>query len=464
MKSFFLKSAAAAYLLSVSVLPLSAQEGSKRPEKDKRCFVSKAVEQKMVEVARDIKDDKLRDMFLNCFPNTLDTTVKYDAKAGDTFVITGDINAMWLRDSSAQLFPYLFLVTDDSELRDLIAGAIRRQTSSLLIDPYANAFNPSATGGNWQSDKTDMKLELHERKYELDSQCYPIRLAYYYWKLTGDVKPFDAKWAEAMKLVYDTMREQQRFNGRGKYQFQRKTYIPTDTQQGRGWGAPVRPCGLIFSAFRPSDDATTYGFLIPSNMFAVVSLRQLAEMSEAILKDGKFAADCRALADQVDKAIKEYAVVKHPKYGKIYAFEVDGFGNTLLMDDSNVPSLLSASYLGYCDKNDKIYRNTRRFVWSEDNPYFFRGKDGEGIGGPHVGVDFAWPMSIIMKGLTSDDAEELRSCVTALRNTDGDTGFMHEGFNVNDHHDFTRKWFAWANTLFGELIIKIHDTHPEILK
>lgn len=418
----------------------------------------------MVEVARDIKDDKLRDMFLNCFPNTLDTTVKYDSKTGDTFVITGDINAMWLRDSSAQLFPYLSLVAEDSDLRSLIAGAIRRQTACLLIDPYANAFNPSATGGEWQSDKTDMKPELHERKYELDSQCYPIRLAYHYWKLTGDVSPFDAKWAEAMRLVYSTMREQQRFDGRGKYKFQRKTYVPTDTQQGKGWGAPVRPCGLIFSAFRPSDDATTFGFLIPSNMFAVVSLRQLAEMSESILKDVKFAADCLALADQVDEAIKEYAVVKHPKYGKIYAFEVDGFGNQLLMDDSNVPSLLSAAYLGYCDKNDKIYRNTRRFVWSEDNPYFFRGKDGEGIGGPHVGVDYAWPMSIIMRGLTSEDPKELRECVTALRDTDGDTGFMHEGFNVNDHHDFTRKWFAWANTLFGELVIKVHDSHPEVLE
>lgn len=464
MKQHLTKIAITAYLLTISLVQISAQEGSQRPEKSKRCFVSKAVERKMAEVARDITDDKIKEMFLNCFPNTLDTTVKYDAKSGDTFVITGDINAMWLRDSSAQLFPYLSLVSDDPELRKMIAGAIHRQTACLLIDPYANAFNPSATGSEWESDYTDMKPELHERKYELDSQCYPIRLAYHYWKLTGDTVPFDSDWAEAMHLVYNTMREQQRFDGRGKYKFQRKTHVPTDTQQGWGWGAPVRPCGLIFSAFRPSDDATTFGFLIPSNMFAVVSMRQLAEMSEEILKDKTFAADCLDLANQVDKAIQDYAITEHPKYGRIYAFEVDGYGNRLIMDDANVPSLLSATYLGYCKADDEIYQNTRRFIWSEDNPYFFRGKDGEGIGGPHVGVGYAWPMSIIIKGLTTDDASELKQCVTALRNTDGDTGFMHESFNVNDHHDFTRKWFAWANTLFGELIIKIHETHPDVLR
>lgn len=447
-----------------SSLSVMAQEGNQRPPKEKRCFTSVAVENKMKAVAADIGDEKLRDMFLNCYPNTLDTTVKFDAKSGDTFVITGDINAMWLRDSSAQLFPYLSLVSSDQKLQKMIAGAIHRQTACILIDPYANAFNPSATGSEWESDYTDMKPELHERKYELDSQCYPIRLAYHYWKLTGDTSPFDDKWADAVHLIYNIMREQQRFDGRGRYKFQRKTHVPTDTQQGWGWGAPVKPCGLIFSAFRPSDDATTFGFLIPSNMFAVVSLRQLAEMSEKILHDKTFATDCRKLADQVDKAINQYAVTKHPKYGKIYAFEVDGYGNKLLMDDANVPSLLSATYLGYCKENDKVYQNTRRFVWSEDNPYFFRGKDGEGIGGPHVGVNYAWPMSIIMKGLTTNDAKELQQCITALRNTDGDTGFMHESFNVNDHQDFTRKWFAWANTLFGELIIKIHDTHPELLK
>lgn len=447
----------------VYVNQTNAQTGNQRPPLSERCFTSTSVEKLMLEVSSDIKDEKLRDMFLNCFPNTLDTTVKFDAKNQDTFVITGDINAMWLRDSSAQLFPYLSCVQGDRSLQALIVGAIRRQARCLLIDPYANAFNFGPTGSGWGSDYTDMKPELHERKWEVDSHCYVIRLAYYYWKETGDIAPFDKTWAQAMHVVYDTFKEQQRYNGKGNYSFQRKSTVPTDTQQGYGWGAPVKPCGLIFSAFRPSDDATTYGFLIPSNMFAVVSMRQLAEMSKSILKDDKFSQKCFALADEVDRAIHRYAVVNHPEYGRIYAYEVDGFGNYLLMDDANVPSLLSASYLGYCKADDELYRNTRRFVWSTDNPYFFRGRDGEGIGGPHVGEGYAWPMSMIMRGLTSDDPDELRECLVNLRNTDGDTGFMHESFLVDDHHKFTRKWFAWANNLFGELIIKIHTEHPELL-
>lgn len=321
---------------------------------------------------------------------------------------------------------------------------------------YANAFNASATGEGWQTDLTDMKPEVFERKWEIDSQCYPIRLAYHYWKQTGDVSPFEEKWMKAMHLVHATLREQQRYEGRGRYQFQRTTHVPTDTQQGYGWGAPVRPCGLIFSAFRPSDDATTFGFLIPSNMFAVVSLRQLAEMVECIHGDEKFAVECRQLAQEVDGAIQQYAVVEHPKYGKIYAYEVDGFGNRVMMDDANVPSLLSAPYLGYCSINDTVYQNTRRFVWSHDNPYFFSGKAGEGIGGPHVGYGYVWPMSIIMKAMTTTDANEIWWCIEQLRNTDADTGFMHEAFSVDDHHRFTRSWFAWAINLFGELIRTIY--------
>lgn len=451
-------------ILTLSTLFVSAQSTDMRPPLSERCFTSTAVEQLMSSVAKDIRDEKLRSMFLNCFPNTLDTTVKHNADSCDTFVITGDINAMWLRDSSAQLFPYLFGVKTDEQLRQLIAGAIRRQAKCLLIDPYANAFNIDATGGGWDSDLTEMRPELHERKWEIDSHCYVIRLAYHYWKATADTTPFDADWTAAMHVIYNTLLEQQRCNGVGNYNFQRKSHVPTDTQQGYGWGAPVKPCGLIFSAFRPSDDATTHGFLIPSNMFAVVSLRQLAEMSSAILKDEKFARKCTSLANEVDSAIRRYAIVSHPKYGKIYAYEVDGYGNHLMMDDANVPSLLSASYLGYCSAQDSIYQNTRRFVWSTDNPYFYSGKDGEGIGGPHVGVGYAWPMSIIMKGLTTDDAQELSQCIRQLRNTDGDTGMMHESFHVNNHHRFTRKWFAWANNLFGELIIKAHREHPEILQ
>lgn len=153
--------------------------------------------------------------------------------------------------------------------------------------------------------------------------------------------------------------------------------------------------------------------------------------------------------------MEEYAVVEHPKYGKIFAFEVDGFGNCFMMDDANVPSLLAMPYLGDVALDNPVYQNTRRFVWSEDNPYFFRGTAGEGIGGPHIGYDMAWPMSIMMKAFTSTDDKEIARCVQMLLDTDADTGFMHESFNVNDPDDFTRSWFAWQNTLFGELIVKL---------
>lgn len=440
---------------------------SKRPAIEKRHFSSKAVEQLITEVKDAIADPKLKWMFENCYPNTLDTTVKFQMKGKkpDTFVITGDIEAMWLRDSSAQVWPYLQLLKQDKELQLLVAGLINRQAQCILLDPYANAFNDGPKGSYWETDNTQhMIKELHERKWEIDSLCYPIRVAYYYWLLTGDTSVFDTDWHNAMQLVVKTFKEQQRKDGLGPYSFTRDCDRPTDSQINGGFGAPVKPVGLIVSAFRPSDDATQYGFLIPSNMFAVVSLRQLAEIENKVYGNADFAGQCLDLASEVDEAIQKYGVVNHPVSGKIYAFEVDGFGNSLCMDDANVPSLLGAPYLGYCKADDSLYQNTRKFVWSDNNPYFFKGKAGEGIGGPHVGLDYAWPMSIIMKGLTTGNAAELKECLTLLRNTDGDTGFMHESFHVDNPAKFTRSWFAWTNTLFGELIVKIYHEHPELLK
>lgn len=440
---------------------------SKRPAIEKRHFSSKAVEQLITEVKDAIADPKLKWMFENCYPNTLDTTVKFQMKGKkpDTFVITGDIEAMWLRDSSAQVWPYLQLLKQDKELQLLVAGLINRQAQCILLDPYANAFNDGPKGSYWETDNTQhMIKELHERKWEIDSLCYPIRVAYYYWLLTGDTSVFDTDWHNAMQLVVKTFKEQQRKDGLGPYSFTRDCDRPTDSQINGGFGAPVKPVGLIVSAFRPSDDATQYGFLIPSNMFAVVSLRQLAEIENKVYGNADFAGQCLELASEVDEAIQKYGVVNHPVAGKIYAFEVDGFGNSLCMDDANVPSLLGAPYLGYCKADDSLYQNTRKFVWSDNNPYFFKGKAGEGIGGPHVGLDYAWPMSIIMKGLTTGDAAELKECLTLLRNTDADTGFMHESFHVDNPAKFTRSWFAWTNTLFGELIVKIYHEHPELLK
>lgn len=430
---------------------------TKRPDRAKRNFTSQAVEDTIKQVTKQLKDPKLAWMFENCFPNTLDTTVHYRIQDNrpDTFVYTGDIHAMWLRDSAAQVWPYLTLMKKDEPLQKLIAGVVNRHTKSILFDPYANAFNDGPTGGEWMSDLTDMKPELHERKWEIDSLCYPVRLAYHYWKLSGDTSVFSADWEKAASIIIKTFKEQQRKDGLGPYKFQRKTERQLDTLCNNGYGAPVKPVGLIVSSFRPSDDATTLNFLIPSNLFAVTSLKQLAEISTQVTKNEAFASQCLALAGEVQKAINNYAVTEHLNYGKVYAFEVDGFGNRLFMDDANVPSLLALPYLGCVDKNDAVYQNTRKFVWSEDNPYFFRGKAGEGIGGPHIGFDMIWPMSLIMKAMTSTNDEEIKYCVRTLRETDAGTGFMHESFHKDDPKNFTRSWFAWTNTLFGELILKL---------
>ncbi|MDR0698339.1 MAG: glycoside hydrolase family 125 protein [Tannerella sp.] len=430
---------------------------SNRPGVSERNFVSEAVEETIKNVTKQLKDPKLAWMFENCFPNTLDTTVHYKILEGkpDTFVYTGDIHAMWLRDSAAQVWPYLNLMGKDEPLRKLIAGVVNRHTKCVLFDPYANAFNDGPTGSEWKSDYTDMKPELHERKWEIDSLCYTVRLAYHYWKISGDTAVFSKDWEKAAGLIVRTFKEQQRKGNLGPYKFQRKTERQLDTLCNDGYGAPVKPVGLIVSSFRPSDDATTLNFLIPSNLFAVTSLKQLAEISTKVTNNGAFASECLALAGEVQVAIDNYAVVDHLNYGKIYAFEVDGFGNKLFMDDSNVPSLLSLPYLGCVDRNDEVYRNTRNFVWSLDNPYFFKGTAAEGIGGPHIGFDMIWPMSLIMNAMTSVDDAEIKYCVKTLRDSDGDTGFMHESFYKNDPRKFTRSWFAWTNTLFGELILKL---------
>jgi len=438
---------------------------SKRPPVADRKFVSEAVEAKIAEVKRAIgQTNDLGWLFENCFPNTLDTTVRHGTLDGkpDTFVVTGDIPAMWLRDSSAQVWPYLPLMKSDKKLQTLIAGVIHRQTRCILIDPYANAFNFSNEGSEFDKDMTKMRPELHERKWEIDSLCYPIRLAHGYWRMTGDSSPFEAQWREAMRAVIQTFREQQRKDNQGPYSFQRNTNTPNDTLNLDGYGNPVKSCGLIASGFRPSDDSCIYPFLIPSNLFAMTILGNLAEMATAV-GDSELARMAQELRTEVKAALAKYGSAPHLGYGTIYAFEVDGYGNQLFMDDANVPSLLSLPYLGAVAVDDKVYQSTRRFVLNDDNPYYFRGKAAEGVGGPHVGKDMIWPLGIIMRGLTSSDDQESARCLITLRRTHAGTGFMHESFNKDDPAKFTRAWFAWANTLFGEFVLSVLQTRPKLL-
>lgn len=446
-----------------------ARLASKRPEPAQRKFRSEAVETTIVQVKAQLGDPVLAWMFENCFPNTLDTTVQFRMTNGipDTFVITGDIDAMWLRDSSAQVWPYLTLAKEDTALRRMLEGLIRRQAQCILIDPYANAFLPSPTSKPLSSgihDKTEHKPGVGERKWEVDSLCYPIRLAHGYLKATGDTAPFDSEWRNAMSLVVQTFREQQRKQEPGPYRFQRSTLAPTETLALSGFGNPARPVGMIFSMFRPSDDACIFPLFVPANLFAIVSLRQLAELANTVLHDQKLAQDANTLADEVSNAVEQYGRMGSSPSEAVWAYEVDGYGSQLFMDDANAPGLLSLPYLGCCEVSDPVYQRTRARIWSSANPYFFAGKAASGIGGPHEGLNMIWPMSIIVRAFTSTDDAEITQCLQWLKTTTAGTGFIHESFDKDDPQHYTRSWFAWANTLFGELIIKLAASHPHLLK
>lgn len=460
---------AAGLCIAPSALAQSDAYPSKRPPQSERRFRSKAVDDAITSVSATIRDPELAWLFSNCLPNTLDTTVTTGQFAGnpDTVVITGDIAAMWLRDSSAQVWPYLPFASKDPALSSLVQGLIRRQSRCIIADPYANAFMTDLNSTeplSWsKSDKTEKKRGVGERKWEVDSLCYPVRLAHGYWKQTGDTSPFDATWSEAMHAILRTFREQQRLKSPGPYSFLRTSDRPTETLGAEGFGAPTRPIGLIHSGFRPSDDACTYPFNIPGNFFALKTLHRIAEMFTEISHDNAGARDATQLADEIQKSLDQYGIVQHPTAGLIWAYEIDGFGNALFMDDANVPSLLGLPYLECCSADNSKYIATRHFVLSDANPYFYKGSIAEGIGGPHVGQDMIWPMSIIMRALTTSDEDEQLQCLRWLKRSHAASGFMHESFNKDDPKNFTRTWFAWANTLFGELILKLDKTSPRLL-
>jgi meiotically up-regulated gene 157 (Mug157) protein len=466
----------AAALAVTASLPLAAAAAaplvSKRPPRAQRRFVSPAVEAEIARVKAKIADPELAWLFENCYPNTLDTTVKVgtgDGKPGgkpDAFVITGDIEALWLRDSSAQMQTYVHLAPKDAGLRRVFTGLIARQARCILIDPYANAFmeDPTAKSNlGARTDQTDMKPGVAERKWEIDSLCYPMRLAHGYWSATRDKTPFDDLWAKAMRRAVATFREQQRKDGKGPYHFQRLNVSPTETLMFEGYGAPTRKVGLIHSMFRPSDDACLYPFLIPSNLFAVSALRMLATVQREARGDMAGATDSEALATEVEAALRKHGRMPDGQGGEVWAYEVDGFGNAIFMDDANVPSLSGLPLLGAADRTDPLFRRTAALAWSDRNPYFFTGTAARGIGGPHIGLDMIWPMSIVTHAMNSDDDAVIRQCLTWLKTTHGGTGFMHESFHKDDPAKFTRHWFAWANGLFGELILDLERRKPALL-
>jgi uncharacterized protein len=439
---------------------------SQRPPVSQRRFTNAAVESLIAEVSAGIADPELAWLFQNCLPNTLDTTIDHridDSGRPDTYVITGDIDAMWLRDSAAQVWPYLPLARTDTALRTFIAGVIRRQSDGILLDPYANAFYRDPVEGYWKTDLTLMLPGVHERKWELDSLAYFLRLSHAYWTTTGDLSPFDGAWRRAVAAVFALIRVEQSVGddpARSPYSFQRMAgkYLGSHSSK-----VLTPNCGLIRCSFRPSDDMVKLPFLVPANAMIAVALRDVSTLL-AVLHLDELAAEARDQSDTITRALEKHAVVNHPVHGEIWAYEIDGYGAAHLMDDSNVPSLLSLPYLGFCAPDDARYLRTRAFVLSADNPHYVSGSAASGVGSPHTGPGTIWPMSLSMQALTALDDAEILQCLRALKTTHADTGFMHESFNADDPARFTRPWFAWANTLFGELLVNLHHNRPQLLR
>ena len=410
------------------------------------------------QVARDHADrpDLVR-VFSDALTITLATTVRPFVADDTTFVATGDIAAMWLRDSSAQVETYLRVAADNPELRKVLEGVSTRQAAFLAVDAYANAFNEQPADGHHGTDTPQPGPWVWERKYELDSLCYPIRFAHKLWSEAGTTSHFTPEVREMFATIVDVMRTEQDHEASSAYRFQRETTLPTETLTREGQGAPTAPTGMVWSGFRPSDDACTYGYLVPANMFAVVSLGQLAEMLQQVYREPDAADDVLSLQAEIRDGIETHGVVDHPDFGRIYAYEVDGLGNQLLCDDANIPSLLSAPYLGYCEADDPTYLATRAFVLSKNNPYFYSGTKAEGVGSPHTHKGWIWPMALTMQAITSTSDDEVRRCVDSLLATTGGTGLMHESFDVNDPERYSREWFGWANSLFAELVLRRSD-------
>jgi uncharacterized protein len=402
--------------------------------------------------------------FRQAFVNTLETTVELHDD-GTTFVITGDIPAMWLRDSSAQVKHYLPLTKNDPHFQRLVRGLIQRQALYLNIDPYANAFNREANSAGHIEDITEHNPYVWERKYELDSLCFPVQLLADYVTISQDKQVFTPEVHTMFRRIVQTMRTEQHHHERSNYRFERPTehlYSPMDTLPFAGRGTSCNTTGMVWSGFRPSDDACTFGYLIPANLFASVILGHIARFAKEIYVDTWLANEATQLKSEILFGINTYGLVNHPKYGRMYAYETDGFGNYVLMDDANVPSLLSLPYLGVCEIDNPIYQNTRAFVLSMDNPHYHTGKVARGVGSPHTGNRNIWHIGLTMQALTTKDPNERLTLLEMLVKTTAGTNYMHESFDPNNPSDFTRSWFAWANSLFAEFVSKeFTQTNPK---
>lgn len=401
-----------------------------------------------------------------CLWRTIETTTKL-LDDGGTFVFTGDIDDLWLRDSAAQVHMYIPLMRESPELARVVRGLIKRHAFYIRFDPWSNAYRVD-TSYKFNAEQRSLGRHgyISTRNYEVDSGCYFLRMVHRTWTVSPE-EPIlhSSEVIDAASILIDLWHAEQRHeeddypsgslfdckNCGGPYRYKKLA-------RG-GKGKVTKYTGMTWSGFRPSDDQCEHNFNVPGNMFAVASLRQLADLALNLWGRSDIASRATNLANEIDRGIREHGVVNHPRHGKIYAYEVDGLGHYTLMDDANVPSLLSIPYLGYAF-DDEIYRATRAFVLSRDNPTFAQSSDGKvaGIGSPHMKKTIpknVWPMGILTQGLTSSDLEEKLRMVNMALKTTGGTGWMHESFDVNNPRKFTRKWFCWADALFAELVLSM---------
>lgn len=444
-------------------------------------------------------DKDLARLFENAFPNTLDTTVRWHVDGTvkqqkmsqrswdpaawtgpQSFIVTGDINAEWLRDSTNQLQQYQPLAKKDKEIHQLILGAIHTQAEYVIESPYCNAFQPPAPSGlspTYQGDGDDVhpiyeQSFVFECKYELDSLAHFLSLSNQFHNHTGSTQFVTPRWLLALDTLLNVLEEQSRGTFDPKtgslitnpYTFQRQTNLGTETLSLGGAGNPLASgTGLVRSAFRPSDDATILGFLIPSNAMMSVELTRTATMLASLKKHDKLIAELTKYADAIERGVMTHGVVHHKTYGDVFAFEVDGYGSHILMDDANLPSLLALPLLGFTSTSNPVYMNTRKMILSKaGNPYYLTGSDFNGIGGPHVGLSSAWPMAVLVQAMTSEDDEEIMRCLSAVKNVSRN-GLVHESVNVDYGRTYTRPWFAWANSVFAQTVLDLAARKPHLV-
>ncbi|KAH7629585.1 hypothetical protein B0T09DRAFT_343444 [Sordaria sp. MPI-SDFR-AT-0083] len=493
-----------------------------RPSPQCRTFNSSIIESFITNMSTVISDPDHYRLFQNTYPNTLDTAIKWHGVAANnsaeelTFIITGDINAMWLRDSANQLASYLPFLTPSSSrdsLASLYRGITNLQSRYLLTSPFCNSFQPPSESGIPPASNSAASSDtvfppydaskVFECKYELDSLASFFQISAQYHAATNDTAFFGKfQWLDAVQIVLDTAKKMMTptYGPDGQvldspYTFTRMTTRTTETLANDGLGSPVaRDTGLIRSAFRPSDDSTLFQFLVPSNMMFARYAGDVAGIVEALssLADAQpetgsgsglkapppgLGEELAALSTSLRAAIEKHAIITLPslspspnttetdsKTEVIYAYEIDGYGSFNLMDDANIPSLLSSPLFGFLSPSDPIYLTTRaRILGNNTNPYMMHGPVINAVGGPHAGPGMAWPMGSIVRILTSDDDEEIFGTLKELVGSTDGLGLIHESVNSWDGKRWTREWFSWANGLFGQMIWDLGRRKPELL-